>query len=1018
MNVTDFATRHIKAILFVTIVLCAMGVVAYSAFPVSILPDVTFPRVIVIAESGDRPVKNLEVSVTRPIEEAVSTLPEVKRVQSRTERGSTEVSINFAWGTDVYTAEQLVNARVNQIRPDLPADTSIEIERMNPTVFPVLGLTLNAKNLTQGELYDLATYNLKPRLSRVPGVARVVIQGGQVPEYEVEANVGRLQSLHLSLEDLSQAISKGNVVRSVGKMDYRYQRFQVVVTGETIDEDQMGSLVVTQKNGVPVLLSQVAKVKPSFEDKSTIVAANGSESVLLNIIRQPSANTVSMVSAVRAEISKMKPSLPKGVDIGLFYDQSTLIKDAVQSVEEAVLIGAVLAVVVLMMFLGDLRATVVTAAIIPATVLITFLIMRIAGLTLNLMTLGALAVGIGLVIDDAIVVVENVFRHMSVGDSVAAAVRSASREIASPMISSTLTTVVVFLPLVMLQGVAGAFFTALAITLAIALMVSLGLALMASPSLCAAFLRNRKELHEHGRLFSGFLTAYERLLRWMVRRPWSSLVLAIAAIATIVLVGPKLPTGFMPSMDEGAFILDYLSPPGTTLEESNRLLVKVDKVLKDTPEIDVFSRRTGTELGFSITEPNKGDYAIVLKQNRKRKIEEVISDVRKRVQEVAPGLDIDFSQVLQDLIGDLAGDPAPIEIKLFGEDQAQLEKLASDLADKLGKIKGLVDIKSGVVVNGPVLSFRVDPVRAGRVGMSADDVATQADDAMFGNIPTKIIRGDRQIPVRVRYPLEMRNNPEHIGLIPIHTPSGADVPLGSLAEMTVQPGLTEGTREDQRRMIGVTMNLEGLDLGSAVTKVKKVLADTPMPAGVSSTIGGLYESQTATFDNFISVLAVAMVLVFVVMLFQFGSFTCPTVIMLLMPLSLAGAIVALYCTGTALNVSSFMGSIMLVGVVVKNGILLLDRVQHAERNGVPLSDAIVEAGHLRLRPILMTTLTAMLGLFPLALGLGAGAEMQQPLAIAVIGGLGFSTILTLLVSPILYSTIRQRQIRHHSKGAR
>ncbi len=1017
MNISAFATKNIKAILFVTVALCLMGVAAYRVFPVSILPDVTFPRVIVIAESGDRPVKSLEVSVTRPIEEALSTLPDVKRVQSRTERGSTELSVSFAWGTDVYMAEQLVNARVNQIRPDLPSDTAIEIERMNPTVFPVMGLTLNAKNLSQSELYELAAYKLKPRLSRVAGVARVVIQGGQIPEYQVEADPQKLQQYHLSLEDLSQAITKGNIIRSVGKMDYQYQRFQVIVTGETADIDTIGKLSISQKNGIPILVNQVATVHPSFEDKSTIVSANGSESVLLNIVRQPSANSVSMVEAVRAELAKMKPSLPHGVNVGVFYDQSTLIKDAVQSVEEAVLIGALLAVVVLMLFLGDIRATLVTAAIIPATVLITFLVMRLAGLTLNLMTLGALAVGIGLVIDDAIVVVENVFHHMTVGESVRSAVQNAAKEIAAPMISSTLTTVVVFLPLVLLQGVAGAFFTALAVTLAIALMVSLLLALLASPSLCAAFLKNRAGQKEHGRLFDRFLHGYERLLRWMIRMPWVSGILALAAIACIVVLGPKLKTGFMPAMDEGAFILDYLSPPGTTLEESNRLLLKVDQVLKETPEVDVFSRRTGTELGFSITEPNKGDYAVVLKRDRKRKIDDVIADVRKRVQASAPGLDIDFAQVLQDLIGDLAGDPAPIEIKLFGEDKAQLEKIAGDLADKLGKVKGLVDIKSGVIVNGPTLNFKVDPVRAGRLSMTADDVAAQATDAIFGEVSTKVIRGDRQIPVRIRYPASYRQDPLHIQSIPIHTPGGADVPLGSLATIETQSGTTEGYRQDQRRMIGVTMNLEGIDLGSAVPKVKKILADTPMPAGVTTVIGGLFESQSESFNNLIQVLAIAILLVYIVMLFQFGSFTCPTVIMLLMPLALAGAVLALYFTGTALNVSSFMGSIMLVGVVVKNGILLLDRVQQAERKGSSLTEAILEAGHQRLRPILMTTLTAMLGLFPLALGLGAGAEMQQPLAISVIGGLGFSTVLTLLIGPILYSMFRSWQLKRETPKA-
>ncbi len=1015
MNVSAFATTNIKAILFVTIALCVLGIGAYQTFPVSILPDVTFPRVIVIAESGDLPVKNLEVAVTRPLEEAVSTLPGVKRVQSRSVRGSTEVSVNFAWGTDVLVAEQLVNARVNQIRPELPADTAIEIERMNPTVFPVLGLTLNGTTQSQGELHQLATYTLKPRLSRVPGVSRVVVQGGQVPEFQVEVDPKKLQAFKISIADVSQAISKSNIVRSVGKVDFQYQTYQIVVSGEAAETEVIKNISVLQRNGIPVLLGQIADVRASFEDKTTVVSANGSESVLLNIVRQPSANTVDMVAGVRAELASLKGALPRGVTIGYFYDQSTLIKDAIQSVEEAVLIGALLAVVVLMLFLGDVRATLVTAAIIPSTVLITFLIMRLAGLTLNLMTLGALAVGIGLVIDDAIVVVENVFRHMTIGDSVREAVQRAAQEIAAPMISSTLTTVVVFLPLVLLQGVAGAFFTALAITLTIALMVSLGLALLASPSLCTAFLRIRPGQKEHGRLFDRFLHGYEWLLRRVLRQPWWTALLVGGAVLVIGLIGPKLQTGFMPSMDEGAFILDYLSPPGTSLKESNRLLEKVDAILKETPEVAYYSRRTGTELGFSITEPNKGDFAITLKTNRKRSVDEIIADVRKQVQSSVPGLEVDFVQVLQDLLGDLAGDPAPLEIKIFGENKAQVERTANGLAEQLEKIKGLADVRSGVVINGPVMNLNVDSVEAGRLGLTPDDIAVQANDAILGEISTKVIQGDRQIPVRIRYPLAYRVDPNHVLQIPIHTPNGTDIPLGKLAKVTMESGATEGLRENQRRVVGVTMNLEGIDLGTAVAHVKRILATTPIPAGVTPVIAGQYESQAESFKNMVQVLTVAMLLVFIVMMFQFGSFTAPTVIMFLMPLSFAGAVLGLYFTGVALNVSSLMGSIMLAGIVVKNGILLLDRTQHAESEGMPLTEAIMEAANQRIRPILMTTLTAMLGLFPLALGIGAGAEMQKPLAIAVIGGLGFSTLLTLVAGPVFYSMLKTWQIKRMAK---
>jgi CzcA family heavy metal efflux pump len=1001
LNLSRFATENLKAILFTVAVLCVMGVFAYRTFPVSILPDVTFPRVIVIADSGERPIQSMEATITRPLEDAITTIPNVARIRSQIERGSTEISIDFGWGTDILTAEQLVNAKVNEVRPELPAETHTETERMNPTVFPVLGLTLDSGSLSQTELFNLAQYSIRPRLARISGVARVIVQGGLEPEVQVTVDQNAMQSLKLSLPDIVQAVSSSNEVRSVGRVNDRYQTLTVMVDGQAADLKAIGDITVATKNGVPVALRQVAQISNRAKDRVTVISANGRECVLINVVRQPTANTVAMAAAVKAELDSIRRDLPGGAKLGVFYDQSLLVQDAVQSVEEAVLIGGILAVAVLLLFLHDVRATVVTAVIIPLTVLIAFLLMRMAGLTLNLMTLGALAVGIGLIVDDAIVVVENVFKHLALDPDLRTAVTRASGEIARPMISSTLTTVVVFLPLSLLQGVAGAFFSALAITLTIALMVSLALALTVSPSLCAAFLGRKRE-HAYGPIFRAVLRIYEGCLGWCVRHRWAVPIGAIATLVLTFLIAQKLPTGFMPAMDEGAFVLDYIAPPGTTLEESDRLLRKVDKILQETPEIESFSRRTGTELGFSITEPNRGDYAVMLKKNRSRAIEDVISDVRGKITEEVPGLDVDFSQVLQDLIGDLSGAPAPIEIQIFGSNQESIEGVAQDLATKFGKIKGLADVKSGVIQLGPSWTLKIDPGRAGRYGMNTSSVSEQAETAILGTVATDILQGDRSVGVRVRFPGPLRTSPSAIAEIPIQTPSGASVPLSAVGSFALQAGTNEIFRQDQRRMVSPTANLEGIDLGTAVGKVRKILDAETLPPGVTMTIGGQYRSQSESFQNLLQVLVLAILLVYAVMLYQFKAFTSPTVILLVMPLGLFGAVVGLWATGTALNVSSFMGAIMLVGIVVKNGILLLDRAQEAEKNGMSTLEAVIEAGRQRLRPILMTTLTAILGLFPLALNIGAGAEMQKPLAVTVIGGLAFSTLVTLVAAPTLY----------------
>ena len=1004
MKLSDWAVRNIRPILFLTIILAIAGAGIYSSFPVSILPDVTFPRVVIVAEAGSRPAKTVEISITRPLEEALATIPNVKRIKSSTKIGSTEISVDFLDSTDIVVAEQLVNAKVNQVRPELPPEMTTEIERMNPTVFPVLGLTVKSKSLTQTELWNLATYKLRPRLARVEGVARVLVQGGRPPEIEVSVKPGELAAAGVSNTDVVTAIQTNNAIHAVGRIDRQFKQYAVVLNNERQTVQDIGNIVVSQRGGVPIKVSDVAAVKPSTEDRTTVVSANGSESVLVNIIRQPSANSVAMVQAVNAELAAMRSTLPNDVQIGLYYDQSVLIKEAVGGVRDAVLIGALLSVVVLLLFLRNLRATLVTASIIPLTLLITFLLMRLSGLTLNLMTLGALAVGIGLVIDDAIVVVECVFRHLTASVSIEEAVHAASQSIAAPMISSTLTTVVVFLPLAFLQGVAGAFFLALALTLTMALLVSLALALCVSPSLCAAFLKYREGLHDEGKGFRWFVRGYERVLTGLLRQKWVVLPIIVVTVGLTVVLAGRLPSGFMPSMDEGAFVLDYWTPTGSSLSESDRLLKKVDEILQATPEISTFSRRTGTELGLAITEANRGDYAIMLKSNRKRAIEEVIADVRGKIQSTIPGLDVEFVQVLQDLIGDLAGTPNPIEVKLFGEDKAETEKVAQALAEKLGKIKGLVDVKSGVIESGPQIQFIPNDAELGRRGLNGDQVSAQMNAALLGTVATEVVQVDRQIPVRVRLPLGSRTTLEGISTLPITTPSGI-AQLSDLGSIKLISGTTQSAREDQRRLVAVTAGLEGVDLGTAVKSVQTVLRDLKLPAGVTATLAGQFKSQQDSFRNLTMVLGASVLLVFTVMLFQFRRYEAPIVVLLLMPLAMFGAAAGLAVSNTALNLSSFMGVIMLAGIVVKNGILLLDQAQKAWLGGASPEESVLSAGQTRLRPILMTTLTAVLGLMPLALNLGAGAEMQKPLAVAVVGGLLFSTVITLLIGPVMYAQV-------------
>jgi len=1015
MSITDFMTGHIKSILFFVFVLCLAGLLLLYSFPVGILPNVSFPRLTIIADAGERPAEMVVIDITRPLEESIATVRGVQTIRSKTARGATDITVNFVWGTDMVSAQQLVNTRISEVRSRLPADTNIQVQQMNPTLFPIVGLSLYSKGIPQTELWDMATYQIRPLLSRVPGVGQVVIQGGRIPEIAVEVDPVRMTAYGLSLADVEQALAQTNTITSVGRVDRQFQQYQILVSGQVTSPEALANTVVAQKNSIPIYLSQIATVGPSVQDPTTIVTADGRQSVLINIVRQPDANTISVAQGVQQEMARLKTQLPPGIIVRTFYDQSVLVRDSVGSVRDAVIIGIILSVIVLFFFLRDMRATVLTAVVIPITLLITFVFMRLAGLTLNLMTLGALAVAIGLIIDDAIVVVENIYRHTNAGLSPGEAVRLSVAEILSPMIASTLTTSVVFLPLLLLSGVTGVFFRELAITMVIALVVSLLLALFVNPGLAARILHVRREEQRQASL--GRVTdRYCQVIDFGLRHRRMLLLLIPLIVVITVLVGMRLKTGFMPSMDEGAFVLDYLTPPGTSLSESNRMLNQIERILRETPEVSTFSRRTGTELGFAITEPNVGDFAVTLKAHRSRDIETVMDSIRNRILAEVPGVSVDFIQVLQDLIGDLAGTPAPVEVKLYAEDQRLLQTLSIRIQDHLGRVPGVVDVASSLVESGPELVVHIDQTRAGRVGMTAESVAMQANAAMFGNVATTYIENDRQQSVRVRYPRAWRADRAQVAALPIRTPGGSTVRLSTLGTIETVPGTTEINREDQRRYASITARLAGRDLGSVMRDVQRMMQRETLPSGVTYTFGGQFQSQSESFRGLLVVLILGVLLVFGVMLFLFEFFTAPLVILLVMPLSLFGVVMGLWVTGTPFNVSSFMGAIMLVGIVGENGILLLDRAWKGEQEGLSVEEAAAQAGEVRLRPILMTTLTAILALTPLALGIGAGAEMQKPLAIAVIGGLAFSTIFTLLFAPLIYVSFRRRQMRQTPRG--
>jgi CzcA family heavy metal efflux pump len=1009
LKVRHLAQHHGLAVVFLTILLAGAGVLVLPTLPSSIYPPLQFPRILVIGHSGILPARSMMLSVTQPLEQAAMEVPGIRRVRSRTFRGATEISAQFDPNTDMAAALQLLQSRVEEARSGMPANVELTTERLTASTFPILSVNLTGK-LAIAELRDHAFYVVRPAVSRVPGVGRVEVMATDSREIEVVTDPGKLLAAGLTVHDVAEALRQANQVSPVGRYSAAGQQNLVLISGLFTSPAQIAQTPVAVRGGATIRVGDLATVFPGTPDRTNLVTGDGREAAIINISQQVGASILSVEQGVDQVLKDLATTLPSGLRLSKVYDLAEFVATAIANVRDAILIGGVLAVIVLLIFLRDWRVTVVSAITLPLTVMATFLFMRLFGESINLMSMGGLAVAIGLVIDDAVVVVESIFRRMESGAG-PDAVWEATSELVAPVVGSTLTTVVVLAPLGLLSGVVGQFFRALSLTLSISVLISLGLALELIPLLARFAYQHRKHRDEGAAApkrprGEGLERVYARSLEKVMRRPFLAVIGAIALAVMGVLLYMRLPSGFLPSMDEGGFVIDYLTPPGTALEESDRLIRKAEAQVAATHEVASFSRRTGSELGLFATQPNKGDILVRLKPRgeRSRTAEQVIEDLRGKLHDLLPGVDIEFVQVLQDMIGDLEGAPTPIEVKVFGDDPDELDRLADQLEPVLTGVKGVVDVV-GVQRGSPEVTWEIDPVAAGRAGLTVDQISSQLSAAWLGETPTSVRRLDRQIPVRVRFPDAVRFNAATLASTPLRSPDGKLVPLASLGRIVPAAGSNVLVRENLRQMALLTARLEGRDLGSAVQELQSRLAKVHLPVGYTFEVGGQYESQRQAFRELLMVFGIAASLVFLIMLFEFRAFTPAALILGAAPLSLGGAFLLLLLTGTELNVSAAMGLILLVGLVVKNGIVMLDYAHHLRDSGMPFHEAVASAARVRLRPILMTTLCTLFGLLPLALGLGAGAELQKPLALAVIGGLGLSTLVTLYALPTIYVAI-------------
>ena len=1010
MKVTQWIQYHRRSILFLLALLALGGLWSSFQLPVSLFPNVNFPRVVVSLDSGDRPAEQMALQVTTPVEEAIRRVPGVKNVRSTTSRGSAEISVNFGWGVDMAAATLQVNAAVSQILPSLPPGTQLQTRRMDPTVFPIIAYSLTSNTVSLTRLRDIAQYQIRPLLSSVDGVARVEVMGGQQTEYQVLVDPARLQAYGLAMDDVSHALSAANVITAVGRLEDHYKLYLAIADTRFHNAREIGQTVLRAgKNGL-VRLEDVADIHRGVAPQWIKVNADGHDAVLFQIYQQPGGNSVRIARDVKQRLASFRSGLPKGVHIANWYDQSQLVIASAASVRDAILIGVLLAALVLWLFLRNLKVTFIAVLVVPAVLATTVVLLNVLGMSFNIMTLGGMAAAVGLIIDDAIVMVEHIMRRLLEGDRPQhERVMAAALEFFRPLAGSSGATLVIFLPLAFLDGVTGAFFKALSLTMASGLFISFLVTWLAVPILADHWLTEQDAQAEHGgRLTHWFHARYSHIMGVLLDRPWLLSLGLVPLLAAGWFAYGAVGSGFMPSMDEGGFILDYLSKPGTSLTETNRLLNEVETIIKANPNVETYSRRTGAQLGGGVTEANEGDFFIRLKSGPREPIDKVMDEIRSQVEAKVPGLDIELAQLMEDLIGDLTAVPQPIEIKIFADDPAVLSDLAHKVADKLGKVPGVVDVQDGINPAGDALEIHVNRVKAALEGVDPDSVSRMVGDQLAGTITTEIQSGPKMIGVRVWTPANLRNTDTRLGKLLLRAPDGHLFPLSRVARITPVQGQPQISRENLKRMVAVTGRLSGRDMGSAIRDVRNMM-DAPgmLPKGVYYELGGLYQQQQKAFRGLVEVLASAVALVFLLLLFLYERFRYAVSIMIMPLLALAAVFIGLWATGIELNISAMMGMTMIVGIVTEVAIFYFSEYRELSPT-LSRRDALIAAGKNRMRPIAMTTLAAILTLLPLALAIGQGSAMQQPLAVAIIAGLIVQLPLVLLVMPVLFDLTQRR----------
>ena len=1019
----NYFQKFSRPIIFVGTILLAAGIFFYIHMQTNLFPEVLFPRVAIIADAGQLPIDRMMLTVTKPLESAVKKVRGVTIVKSSTSRGSVTIDVYFDWGLDTYAQKTQIESRVNEIKNFLPVGINMSIEAMNQSLFPVYGFTLSSMKHGQVALKDQSYLVLRPIFSRVKGIANVVTRGGRSKEFIIIPDPAKMSSLGISPAEVKSAFANNNFVLSNGNLADFHRLYLSLTDTRVLDVDGLSNLTIRNDGSRLIKLKDFATVDLQEQQEFVVVNANGKNAVQIDLVKQPGVNLIDFAKDAAMKADDARKALPEGYELTPYYDQSAFVGESIHSVIKTIYEGLILAIIVMIIFLKSWRSSLAVLISIPVTLGFTITILYLSGVTINIMSLGAIAASVGLIIDDAIVIIEQIHReHEEFPDKhIYDVVKDAIKALFPAMIGSSLATIVIFFPFRLMTGLAGSFFKELSDTMQVTLICSFLVTWLLLPVLHMMIgHRPHKSNHKHNDLSTNKLS----WLTWTFRKPAMALVFIIILAVSACLAAGKLETGFLPNLDEGTIVLDYFSPAGTSIYETDRLCRQMEKIVENQPEVETYSRRTGVKMAFKTTQPNFGDYSIQLRKERNKTTDEVIGELRQKIAADVPVMHISFGQRISDLLGDLMSTPAPVEIKIFGDDYQKLQELDKKATTILEKIQGVADLDDGLITAGPSLEFIPDQDKLNLYNISLTDFQMQltaytsgvplgmnsliaepsaAQAALTGGIQIGELQDGQQMrKILLRFTNFDDNSLEEIKKQLIFLPSGLTRPLSFFCSVNILPGEIEEKREDLTSNIILTARLNNRDLGSAMSEIQqKLTAGLDLPKGYYIGYGGAYAEQQQSFKELLLILTLAIVLVFAVLLFIMRDWLLAGLVIFISILGIGGSILALYIANIPLNVSSYTGIIMIVGIIAENAIFTLNQFRFTLTEIGDVDTSINYAISLRIRPKLMTAIGAILALMPLALGIGLGAQMQQPLAVAVIGGFVAAMPLLLFVFPSL-----------------